>query len=90
MEPVPEESLLSRASREAFVRECYEGLFRWFYRLTGSREWSADLTQESFASFWEAQDRRPRASVPGPGSTQSEETSGESSRAIESPSSPSF
>jgi len=37
-----------------FVREHYEGLYRWLYRLTGRRHWAEDLTQESFAAFWES------------------------------------
>jgi RNA polymerase sigma-70 factor (ECF subfamily) len=48
-----------RASREAFVEASYEGLFRWFHRLTGSPDRAADLTQESFVEFWKSLDRRP-------------------------------
>jgi RNA polymerase sigma-70 factor (ECF subfamily) len=45
------------ATREAFVRASYEGLFHWFFRLTGSRDGAADLTQEAFAAFWGSLDR---------------------------------
>ncbi len=51
----------NRTSRETFVQECYIELFRWFCRLTGSADRSADLTQETFAAFWLALDRRPQA-----------------------------
>jgi RNA polymerase sigma factor (sigma-70 family) len=47
-----------RAEAEAFVAESYAGLYRWFCRLTGSPEWAADLTQETFAAFWESAGRR--------------------------------
>ncbi len=48
-----------RTSREAFVQASYAELFHWFCRLTGSADRSADLTQETFASFWGALDRLP-------------------------------
>ncbi len=50
-------SLGDRASREGFVRAAYAGLFRWFCRLVGSPDLAADLTQETFAAFWESVDR---------------------------------
>ena len=37
----------------------YVEVFRWFCRLTHSVDRSADLTQETFAAFWQALDRRP-------------------------------
>jgi RNA polymerase sigma-70 factor (ECF subfamily) len=46
-----------RESREAFVRANYVGLYRWFHRLVDSPDRAADLTQESFAAFWESLDR---------------------------------
>jgi RNA polymerase sigma-70 factor (ECF subfamily) len=46
------ECLGDRASREAFVRAAYAGLFAWFCRLVGSPDRAADLTQETFAAFW--------------------------------------
>src|SRR5262249_46528034 len=51
------ERLGDRDSREAFVRAAYAGLYRWFYRLVGSPDRAADLTQETFAAFWESLDR---------------------------------
>jgi RNA polymerase sigma-70 factor (ECF subfamily) len=39
---------------EQFVREHYEELYRWLYRLTGCGHRAQDLTQESFAAFWES------------------------------------
>ena len=44
-------------SGEAFVRAAYAGLYGWFYRLEGSSDRAADLTQETFAAFWESLDR---------------------------------
>ena len=41
-----------RQACEAFIREEYEGLHRWFYWMTRDPERSADLTQETFAGFW--------------------------------------
>jgi RNA polymerase sigma-70 factor (ECF subfamily) len=52
------DTLGDRAAREAFVRAAYAGLFRWFCRLLGSPDLAADLTQETFAAFWESFDRR--------------------------------
>jgi RNA polymerase sigma-70 factor (ECF subfamily) len=46
--------LEDRASREAFVRASYAGLFRWFCRLVGSADLAVDLTQETFSAFWES------------------------------------
>lgn len=58
--PEQEQSpLLDRSARELFVRESHEGLFRWFYRLTGSPDEAADLTQDTFLAFWESLGRRP-------------------------------
>ena len=45
-------SLDDRASRVEFVHASYASLFRWFFRLTGSSDQAADLTQETFAAFW--------------------------------------
>lgn len=56
-EPVQE--LGDRAVREAFVETTYADLFRWFCRLTGSPDRSADLTQETFTAFWGALGRLP-------------------------------
>ena len=57
---------LRNDTREAcsrFVRDEYAGLYRWLSRLTGRSEEAADLTQESFAAFWESLGRKlPRAS----------------------------
>ncbi len=60
----PDHDLGDRTSREAFVQASYAELFRWFCRLTGSADRSADLTQETFASFWEALDRLPPGTRP--------------------------
>jgi RNA polymerase sigma-70 factor, ECF subfamily len=60
----PGQPLDSRAAREAFVRDCYAELFQWFCRLTGSADRAADLTQETFAAFWQAQGRLPEAVSP--------------------------
>ncbi|QEH33466.1 ECF RNA polymerase sigma factor SigE [Aquisphaera giovannonii] len=49
----------ARLIQEAFVRETYEGLYRWLRRLSGSAELAADLTQEAFAAYWASRDRRP-------------------------------
>jgi RNA polymerase sigma-70 factor, ECF subfamily len=46
------------ASAEAFVTATYAGLYRWFCHLTYSPEQAADLTQETFAAFWESSGRR--------------------------------
>jgi RNA polymerase sigma factor (sigma-70 family) len=56
--------LNDRASREAFVQEWYIEVYRWFCRLTGSPDRSADLTQETFAAFWQANDRKPNGVCP--------------------------
>ncbi len=53
-----------RTFREAFVQATYAELFHWFCRLTGSPDRSADLTQETFASFWGALDRLPPGTTP--------------------------
>jgi RNA polymerase sigma-70 factor (ECF subfamily) len=46
-----------------FVRDEYAGVYGWLYRLTGRLDEAADLTQESFAAFWESLGReRPRVS----------------------------
>ncbi len=59
MEHETEPRLVDRASREAFVRAHYAALYRWFCRLTGSPDRSADLTQETFVGFWGGLDRSP-------------------------------
>ena len=41
-----------RIGCEQFVRDEYEGLFRWFQWLTNCPHRAADLTQETFAAFW--------------------------------------
>jgi RNA polymerase sigma-70 factor (ECF subfamily) len=43
-----------RTACEEFVRRHYQGLYRWLCRLTGCRHAAEDLTQESFAAFWES------------------------------------
>lgn len=43
-----------RSACERFVREHYQGLYGWLYRLSGCRHGAEDLTQESFAAFWES------------------------------------
>jgi len=46
-----------------FVGDEYTGVYRWLYRLTGRSDEAADLTQESFAAFWESLSRElPRVS----------------------------
>ena len=42
------------AECERFVRNHYVELYRWFLWLTHCPERAADLTQESFASFWDS------------------------------------
>jgi RNA polymerase sigma-70 factor (ECF subfamily) len=41
-----------RIACELFVRDEYEGLFRWFLWLTNCPHRAADLTQETFTAFW--------------------------------------
>src|SRR5262245_49333604 len=48
-----------RRACDAFVDVHYERLFAWLCWLTGRRDWAADLTQESFAEFWESLARKP-------------------------------
>jgi RNA polymerase sigma factor (sigma-70 family) len=60
----PDHDLGDRTSREAFVQATYAELFHWFCRLTGSADRSADLTQETFATFWGALDRLPPGTRP--------------------------
>jgi RNA polymerase sigma-70 factor (ECF subfamily) len=55
--PAPNSRLDPREEREAFVHSSYAELFQWFCRLTGSSDRAADLTQETFAAFWESLDR---------------------------------
>ena len=59
-----ESPLLDRSARELFVRESHEGLFRWFYRLMGSPDEAADLTQDTFLAFWDSLGRRPETVSP--------------------------
>ena len=56
--------LRDRNARESFVRESHEELFRWFYRLVGSPDEAADLTQDTFLAFWNSLDRRPESVSP--------------------------
>lgn len=62
-DPVPERSLWrrlrdrERAACEAFVDAHYQGVHSFFQWLTNSREAAADLTQETFAAFWESTNR---------------------------------
>lgn len=58
------ESLLARSLRErevgaceAFVDAHYQGVFDFLLWLCGDADAAADLTQESFAGFWESLDR---------------------------------
>ncbi|MBI3466822.1 MAG: hypothetical protein HY000_27735 [Planctomycetes bacterium] len=48
------ETLQSRDHKlcEAFIDAHYADVFRWFRWLTNDRERAADLTQETFLSFW--------------------------------------
>jgi RNA polymerase sigma factor (sigma-70 family) len=65
--PSPEQersSLLDRTARELFVCESHDGLFRWFYRLMGSPDEAADLTQDTFLAFWDSLGRRPETVSP--------------------------
>jgi len=39
---------------EEFVRLHYGGIYRWFLSLTGCPERAADLTQDTFAGFWQS------------------------------------
>lgn len=41
-----------REAQEVFVDRYYTALFRWLHWLTGDRDRAADLTQETFATFW--------------------------------------
>ena len=41
-----------RTACERFVRDEYDGLYRWFLWLTNCPHRAADLTQETFAAFW--------------------------------------
>lgn len=49
---------------EAFVDQHYTQVFRFFQWLTADREAAADLTQETFAAFWESVARKDPATVP--------------------------
>jgi len=44
----------TRAFREMFVDASYADAFRWFHWLTRDRDFSAELTQETFRAFWES------------------------------------
>ena len=46
---------------EAFVDRHYTQVFRFFQWLTADREAAADLTQETFAAFWESIARKDPA-----------------------------
>jgi RNA polymerase sigma-70 factor (ECF subfamily) len=43
---------------DRFVRTHYLRLYRWLYRLAGRQDDAEDLTQQSFAAFWESLRRR--------------------------------
>lgn len=47
-----------RAECEAFVAAEYGRVYAWFVGQTGRAERAADLTQETFAAFWESARRR--------------------------------
>jgi RNA polymerase sigma-70 factor (ECF subfamily) len=56
-------SLGNRIACERFVREQYSDLYRWFVWLTNCPHRAADLTQSTFAAFWESLSRpAPEAS----------------------------
>jgi RNA polymerase sigma factor (sigma-70 family) len=46
------------AACETFVREEYEGLYRWFLWMSRCPERAADLTQDTFAGFWQSLSRK--------------------------------
>ena len=50
---------------EAFVRMHYRGIYRFFVWLTRSPDTAADLTQETFAAFWEARAKHRLPEDPG-------------------------
>jgi RNA polymerase sigma-70 factor (ECF subfamily) len=47
-------SVGDRIACDQFVREHYTGLYRWFLWLTHCPHRAADLTQETFAAFWDS------------------------------------
>lgn len=47
-----------RAVCDDFVREQYEGIFRWFLWMSRCPERAADLTQDTFAAFWQSLSRK--------------------------------
>ena len=49
----------SPTAADAFVDAHYRRLFAWLCWLTGRRDLAADLTQETFAAFWESLGRKP-------------------------------
>jgi RNA polymerase sigma-70 factor, ECF subfamily len=53
-----------REACEAFVDAHYRGVFRLFVWLSNDTELAADLTQETFAAFWQSIDPRDRAPIP--------------------------
>ncbi len=50
-------------SSERFVGENYQRVYFWFWWLCGRRELAADLTQETFAAYWDSL-RRKRVREP--------------------------
>ncbi len=53
-----------RTACDDFVRDQYEGLFRWFHWLTSDPHRAADLTQETFAGFWHSLQRTVPSTLP--------------------------
>ena len=55
---------MRRAACEAFVDAHYRGVHRFFLWLTNDPDAAADLTQETFAAFWQSLAERDEESVP--------------------------
>src|SRR5687767_7330420 len=53
-----------RAPCERFVQAHYRGVYRFFLWLTNDADAAADLTQETFAAFWESTGRLSEGSRP--------------------------
>jgi RNA polymerase sigma factor (sigma-70 family) len=54
-----------RKAYEAFVETHYRGVYRFFLWLTNDPDASFDLTQETFAAFWESTAQPGRQGQPG-------------------------